>query len=500
MAPVDYREDQVRAKATPTDEELKVILAQLASRVVDINDATRTALQALIVLGRERGYSLVQLANGVPDENFAGIRSLVAETYANRGGTIARTELAYAQNWASSQRYADVGVEYVEIMDGDGCGWTEHDDPDEADGSIRTLDDLDEYPIAHPNCGRVPLPIPPGEVDEGEVAAWDGASLVVLKYRGDQARDDHGRFADEGGVGLETEGGTSEVGIALSRSVGQTRAQFVKANQILYDSDQSFKTVVDAVTLYTQGSYEPIQAGSEAALTGERQLLYGPGSFETLHTDRELAAAANPMATYKNYFAGQDVDSLENDERSKGVTVRDAGKALQDAISGAEPFQGMLYRGERLSEQGTKTPDDMPYEEWSRVQREDRMRYEQTIQRYKDLNGEVVDMLGVTSFTTDKYVADQFAIRATKAQGNHGLYVHQQTPVIWEIEPGARGLPVQHLSPYKQQEVLTAGRFRVLSVTTEQVYAKNAARGGAHYESVEQLRIRVRQEATWKTK
>ena len=146
-----YNDDQGRVKALDK-KTLDELLATLASRVVNINAATASALQALIVAGRAAGYSLPQLANGVPEEDFVGVRQLVAETYANRGVAIARTELAVAQNYVASARYGEAGVRRVEIMDGDGCGWTEHDDPDEADGSVRTLEELEEYPVAHPNC------------------------------------------------------------------------------------------------------------------------------------------------------------------------------------------------------------------------------------------------------------------------------------------------------------------------------------------------------------
>jgi hypothetical protein len=39
-------------------------------------------------------------------------------------------------------------------FDGDDCGWTSHDDPDKADGTIRTLDEASDYPLPHPNCVR----------------------------------------------------------------------------------------------------------------------------------------------------------------------------------------------------------------------------------------------------------------------------------------------------------------------------------------------------------
>jgi len=45
-------------------------------------------------------------------------------------------------------------LEYVEVSDGPGCGWTGHDDPDIADGKIVTISEARSYPLAHPNCQR----------------------------------------------------------------------------------------------------------------------------------------------------------------------------------------------------------------------------------------------------------------------------------------------------------------------------------------------------------
>jgi hypothetical protein len=79
----------------------------------------------------------------------------------SRAFTVARTETAIAYNSTATAAYRDSGiVDQVEVFDGPECGWTEHDDPDMADGSIRTLDEADEYDVAHPNCLRAFAPVP----------------------------------------------------------------------------------------------------------------------------------------------------------------------------------------------------------------------------------------------------------------------------------------------------------------------------------------------------
>ncbi|WP_228981267.1 hypothetical protein [Streptomyces sp. DH12] len=43
---------------------------------------------------------------------------------------------------------------HVEVRDGAGCGWTSHQDPDTADGTLRTISDALAHPTAHPHCIR----------------------------------------------------------------------------------------------------------------------------------------------------------------------------------------------------------------------------------------------------------------------------------------------------------------------------------------------------------
>ena len=75
------------------------------------------------------------------------------------GNTIARTEVAQASAAAASAVWDELGVQWVDIWDGSGCGWTTHDDPDKANGSRRTLEAYQAQPLSHPNCRRVALPV-----------------------------------------------------------------------------------------------------------------------------------------------------------------------------------------------------------------------------------------------------------------------------------------------------------------------------------------------------
>lgn len=64
-----------------------------------------------------------------------------------------------AANTAAARTSLDeLGVNYVEIRDGESCGWAEHNDPDTANRTLRTVQDALAHPSAHPNCQRELLP------------------------------------------------------------------------------------------------------------------------------------------------------------------------------------------------------------------------------------------------------------------------------------------------------------------------------------------------------
>jgi hypothetical protein len=52
----------------------------------------------------------------------------------------------------------ELGTEWLEVRDGADCGWTEHNDPDRANRTLRTVQDALAHPSAHPHCQRELLP------------------------------------------------------------------------------------------------------------------------------------------------------------------------------------------------------------------------------------------------------------------------------------------------------------------------------------------------------
>lgn len=52
----------------------------------------------------------------------------------------------------------ELGVSFLEVRDGAGCGWTTHEDEDKADRTLRTVQDALAHPTSHPHCVREFLP------------------------------------------------------------------------------------------------------------------------------------------------------------------------------------------------------------------------------------------------------------------------------------------------------------------------------------------------------
>lgn len=77
----------------------------------------------------------------------------------------ARSALGYqavvtANRGAINTARGDLDCEWMQIRDGDECGWVSHDDHDHADGTIRSVDDCEMYPTAHHGCIRELIPRP----------------------------------------------------------------------------------------------------------------------------------------------------------------------------------------------------------------------------------------------------------------------------------------------------------------------------------------------------
>lgn len=143
----------------PDAPPMQELLGILGDRIVGIDETTRSQVANHVATARGAGLSVEEIIAGDPTRNLPPLRQIGAFSE-RRARTIARTELTVAQNKGAVVQWRDSGVvDRVRILDGDGCGWLSHGDSDIAHGSIRTLDDFNDHPIAHPNCVRVPVPL-----------------------------------------------------------------------------------------------------------------------------------------------------------------------------------------------------------------------------------------------------------------------------------------------------------------------------------------------------
>lgn len=147
----DVVQSSLDAYASLPDElsvDISDLLDQSAARMVGVTDEVRNKVGEVVADGIRRDLSLSEIAAGIQDVVDRPWRSLM----------VARTETATVGNRTVARAWSEAGVERVTISDGTPCGWLSHDDPDQADGSIRTVSEFDATPISHPNCQRTGFP------------------------------------------------------------------------------------------------------------------------------------------------------------------------------------------------------------------------------------------------------------------------------------------------------------------------------------------------------
>jgi len=94
------------------------VLGEAAHRGRRINDGTRAALSEAFEEGQRRGYSLSQVVDGVPDDEFPGLRQRVESYYAGRPLTVVMTETMWGTNMGTAAAYRANGFSRVQMIDG----------------------------------------------------------------------------------------------------------------------------------------------------------------------------------------------------------------------------------------------------------------------------------------------------------------------------------------------------------------------------------------------
>ena len=144
------------------------ILNTAPARAQMIHRTTSKAIGRGVKVALERGYSIEQLARGVPNDNFPGLRSILTETD-NRARLIARTEIMRTQNQSSIGYFQQQGYMYVQADDVDGDPDDTYIDPGdpfgrtcaERHGQIYQLEDANNIDD-HPNGTLNWMPMPRG--------------------------------------------------------------------------------------------------------------------------------------------------------------------------------------------------------------------------------------------------------------------------------------------------------------------------------------------------
>lgn len=160
----------------------------LAPNARGIDDTMMGELQDEIDLGLSRAYSPLQIANGVPDDNYEGLTGTMDAYDFER---IARTESMLAFNWGAGNALLDSGATEEEALDG-------IDDPAcaERNGTVYQIDpdtglavdDSGEPVRDHPNGTLAFIPtgdmsdlVDTGALDVEELGAeWEGKGLPPI--------------------------------------------------------------------------------------------------------------------------------------------------------------------------------------------------------------------------------------------------------------------------------------------------------------------------------
>ena len=150
-------------------ELIRALRREGLNNVVGIDQTTVKLLRRTTVTGQRLGLSTREVAYGTTARarelqrttRWRPISRYVDETSKGRALAIARSEASMANNSASLIESESLGVSTVEIVDGKDCGWRYHDDPDKANGSIRTIEEAQRHLTSHTNCRRAIIPTYP---------------------------------------------------------------------------------------------------------------------------------------------------------------------------------------------------------------------------------------------------------------------------------------------------------------------------------------------------
>jgi hypothetical protein len=130
----------------------------LIGRLRETLRRARAFLRAAQDAARSGTFNLEQLRSDHPLDRviYAGDHRHPVHAWAH--AAISWQTVATANAGAARTALDDMGVQFLEVRDGPGCGWESHNDPDLANRTVRTVADALAHPVAHPRCQREFLP------------------------------------------------------------------------------------------------------------------------------------------------------------------------------------------------------------------------------------------------------------------------------------------------------------------------------------------------------
>lgn len=159
------------------DDVLQATRFVEASTKALVRELARAATRDAVVTGKTAVQAGRDVARAIADRGVTAVVYADGSRHglAEYGQMVMRTKLAETYQVAGFQQYEGLGVRFVEILDGPGCGLTRHDDPVKADGLVLPLEEARRYPTSHPNC-----------VMEGTRVTFPGGLQQIVRawYRG----------------------------------------------------------------------------------------------------------------------------------------------------------------------------------------------------------------------------------------------------------------------------------------------------------------------------
>jgi len=135
--------------------------ADLTARIGEALRRARVFLRAAQDAARNTAAARIDTAQLLRDHPLGTV------VYANNarhpvdawaGAALTWQAVTTANTAAARTALDELGVEFVEVRDGHGCGWRDHQDEDKADRTLRTIQDALAHPTSHAHCVREFLP------------------------------------------------------------------------------------------------------------------------------------------------------------------------------------------------------------------------------------------------------------------------------------------------------------------------------------------------------